>query len=74
MKISNNKIEIRINQSQVRVRSGIKLVLFSLLATICFLLLGPKWLAKLCGGLMLFFTAVTLLEFWNVWRLKQKLS
>ena len=68
------KIEERIKQSEIRVKSGIKLILFLLVVTVSFYLWGPFWLSKLFGAVTLFFLAVTLLEYWNAWRLKRRMS
>jgi len=66
------KIQERIKQSQVRVRSGIRLVGLLLLVVVGAFFFGVSWLAKLGGATAGFFTLVTLLEYWNVRRLKGK--
>lgn len=64
------KLDIRIEQSRVRVRSGLKLIaILLLLIIVTTLLLGVIWLAKLASAVTVFFVLVTLLEYWNVLRL-----
>ena len=67
------KINERIRQSEIRVRTGIKFDLLLFLATIGFYFLGPPWLMKLFGGLTLIFFFQTALDYWNAWRLKRRL-
>ena len=62
----------RIRQSSIRVRSGIKLVTFFAIVTAVAALLLPKWVAEIAAVLGLFFLAITILEYWNVWRLKRR--
>ncbi len=66
------EINERIAQSQIRVRSGIRLVAFLLLVVICAFLFDVLWLVKLGGVVAGFFALVTLLEYWNAWRLKRR--
>ncbi len=61
----------RIRQSEVRVRSGARLISFLLVVCVFAMFFKVLWLAKISGVLALFFTAVTTLEYWNVWRLKR---
>ena len=63
------KLDIRIEQSRVRVRSGLKLIAILILIIVTTLLLGVIWLAKLASAVTVFFILVTLLEYWNVLRL-----
>jgi len=67
------KVEVCIKQSEVRVRSGIKLVLFFAIITCVAWILNITWLAKILICFVLFFSVVTLVECWNAWRLKKKL-
>lgn len=60
----------RIEQSKVRVKSGLRLIGFLLLVAVVSLFFGVMWLAKLGGVAAGFFTLITLLEYWNVRRLK----
>jgi hypothetical protein len=60
----------RIEQSKVRVKSGLRLIGFLLLVAVASLFFGVVWLAKLGGVAAGFFTLITLLEYWNVRRLK----
>lgn len=62
-------INERIEQSRVRVKSGLKLIGFLMLVTVGSLLFGVMWVAKLGGTAAGFFVLVTLLEYWNVRRL-----
>jgi lipopolysaccharide export LptBFGC system permease protein LptF len=66
------KLDNRIQQSAVRVRSGIRLVLFLLAVPLLSVLLNIHWLRKVSLGLVVFFAAVTGLEYWNVWRLRRQ--
>jgi Na+/proline symporter len=66
------EVHERIAASQIRVRSGIRLVAFLLVVVIASALLGIVWLAKLGGGAAAFFALVTAVEYWNVRRLKGK--
>ncbi|AKF84741.1 hypothetical protein [Myxococcus fulvus] len=61
----------RIRQSAIRVRSGIRLVLFFLALWLCAMFFSVTWATKITGVLALFFTATTALEAWNVWRLRR---
>lgn len=61
----------RIRQSEVAFRSGIRLVLFLMALGLCAMLFRVTWAAKITGVLVLFFTATTALEAWNVWRLRR---
>jgi hypothetical protein len=65
-------IKKRIEQSRVRVQSGLRLIAFLLLVAAVGFLLDVSWLAKLGIALTGFFVLVTLLEYWNVHRLKGK--
>lgn len=60
----------RIEQSKVRVESGLRLIGFLLLVAVASLFFGVVWLAKLGGVAAGFFTLIALLEYWNVRRLK----
>lgn len=71
-KVNLMDIEERIGQSQVRVRSGLRLVGLLLLVVIGAFFFRVLWLAKLVGAAAGFFTLVTLLEYWNVRRLKRR--
>lgn len=64
--------EERIRQSQVRVRSGLRLVGFLVAVSVVAFLFGVVWVAQLSGVLAGFFGVVTLLEFWNVRRLSKR--
>jgi Flp pilus assembly protein TadB len=66
------KIEERIRQSAVRVRSGARLIGFLLLVAIAAFAFGVTWLGKLAGVLAVFFAVITLVEAWNVWRLRRR--
>ena len=68
------KIETRIKQSAVRVKSGYKLVGFLLLLTAIFAVIHLAWAAKICLALAIFFIVVTLIEFLNVKRLEKQKS
>jgi hypothetical protein len=68
------EIQERITQSQVRVKSGVRLVAFILLIVASAYLLDVIWLVKLAGVAAGFFLLVTLLEYWNVRRLKRRLE
>lgn len=65
-------IDERIEQSRVRVKSGLRLISFLLLVVAASLFFGVGWLAKLGGVAAGFFALVTLLEYWNVRRLKSR--
>lgn len=67
------KIEIRIKQSEIRVRSGVRLVFFIAVVASVAWVLNIFWLAKILTFLFLFFSVVTLFEYWNAWRLKKRL-
>lgn len=67
------KIEVRIKQSEVRVRSGVKLIVLILICLLGAYLASVSWLFNLLGILAFFFTLTTLLECWNVWRLRKRL-
>lgn len=60
----------RIEQSKVRVKSGLRLIGFLLLVAVVSLFFGVVWFAKLGGVAAGFFTLTTLLEYWNMRRLK----
>jgi hypothetical protein len=45
---------------------------FLLVVAVVAFFFGPSWLAKLGGVVAGFFALVTLLEYWNVRRLKRK--
>jgi hypothetical protein len=62
----------RIEQSKVRVKSGLRLIGFLLLVAVGSLFFGVVWLAKLGGVAAGFFTLITLLEYWNVRGLKSR--
>lgn len=68
------KIETRIRQSEMAARSGTRLVLFFALCSAGALLLEMRLLAKILGVLALFFTAVTVVEYWNARRLRRPAS
>lgn len=61
----------RIRQSEVAFRSGSRLVLFLMALWLCAMFFGVTWATKITGALVLFFTATTALEAWNVWRLSR---
>jgi cobalamin synthase len=63
-------VKERIEQSKVRVKSGLRLIGFLLLVAVVSLFFGVVWLAKLGGVAAGFFTLITLSEYWNVRRLK----
>ena len=63
--------EERIRQSAVRVRSGSKLVGFMLLVATAGYFSGISWLLKVGIAASAFFTAASLLEWWNVRRLQR---
>lgn len=65
-------INERIEQSRVRVKSGLRLIGFLLLVAAAALFFDVLWLAKLGGVAAGFFVLVTLLEYWNVRRLKAR--
>lgn len=66
------KSKERIRQSEIRVRSGIKLVLFLFLVAASLYLSGVLVLSRVIGTVALFFSVVTFLEYWNSWRLKRQ--
>jgi len=61
----------KIRESAVRVRSGVRLMAFLVALSACSFFFGVDWLAKLSGVLSIFFSAVMLLEYWNVKRLSR---
>jgi membrane protein implicated in regulation of membrane protease activity len=65
-------INKRIEQSSVRVKSGLRLVGFLLLVGAVAYVFGVLWLTKLGGIGAGFFALVTSLEYWNVRRLKSR--
>lgn len=67
------KPEARIKQSEVRVKSVVKLILFFALVAAAAWFFAVLWLAKLAGVLACFFVVVTLAEFVNAWRLKREI-
>jgi hypothetical protein len=68
------KMQTRIRQSSVRVKSGVRLVLF-LLATLAIAWLSKiEWLVEVCAALSAFFAIVTLAEYWNATRLRRQLD
>ncbi|WP_157835435.1 hypothetical protein [Xanthomonas sp. SHU 166] len=68
------RIEVRIRQSEIRFRSGIKLILFFAVAASIAWIINVLWLAKLILFFALFFSAVTVFEFFNAWRLRKRLQ
>ena len=66
------KAEERIAQSEIRVKSGMRLIGCLLLITGGAFALGVVWLIKLAGVAATFFGFVTALEYWNIRRLKEK--
>jgi hypothetical protein len=66
------KIETRIRQSEAAARSGTRLVLFLAVCSAGAFLLEGRLLAKISGVLALVFTAVTIVEYWNAWRLGRR--
>lgn len=66
------KLNTRIRQSEVRVRSGVRLFTILVAVSLAAFAIGIFWLAKLLGVAAAFFFAVTGLEFWNAWRLKRQ--
>lgn len=68
---SNSQMEIheRIAQSAVRVRSGIRLIVFLVVVAGCAYFFDVMWLVKLSGSAAGLFTLITSLEYWNVHRL-----
>ncbi|UYK64998.1 hypothetical protein NG831_12095 [Xanthomonas sacchari] len=67
------KIDVRIKQSEVRVRSGIRLAfLIAATASVAWVM-DVLWLAKILICFVLFFFVVALFEYWNAWRIKRKL-
>lgn len=73
-KVSIMKIETRIKQSQMAVRSGKGLICFFLLIAIVAFFFQVFWIMQLSGIVAGFFTLVTLLEYWNVRRLTKRLK
>lgn len=59
-----------VRQSQVRVRSGIRLIAFLLLVVTGAFFLDILWVVKIGWIAIGFFCIVTLFEYWNVRRLK----
>lgn len=68
------KIDKRIEQSRVRVKSGTRLVLFLLAAMLIAFVLEASWVTQLLGYLAGFFLLATLVECWNGWILKRQLT
>ncbi|MDQ7761751.1 hypothetical protein RAB70_14765 [Xanthomonas sontii] len=68
------RIEVRIRQSEIRFRSGIKLILFVAVAASIAWIINVLWLAKLLLFFALFFSVVTVFEFFNAWRLRKRLQ
>ncbi|UYK79062.1 hypothetical protein [Xanthomonas sacchari] len=67
------KIDVRIKQSEVRVRSGIRLAFFIAVTASAAWVMDVLWLAKILIFFVLFFFVVALFEYWNAWRLKRRL-
>jgi membrane protein implicated in regulation of membrane protease activity len=68
------RLNTRIRQSEVRVKSGLRLVAFLALATVVASLSGVTWLGKMVGGVTVFFLVVSCVEYWNAWRLRRRLD
>lgn len=68
------RIEVRIRESEIRFRNGIKLVSFVAVAAAIAWIINELWLAKLFLFFVLFFSVVTTFEFFNAWRLKKRLQ
>jgi hypothetical protein len=67
------KTEERIRQSEVRVKSGLRLI--GLLLLLCVALFVFKFypVVKIFLCITAFFAVVTAIEYWNAWRLKKNL-
>lgn len=65
------KLATRIRQSELALRGGIRLVLFMMALGLCALFFNVMWAAKTIGILLLYFSAMTALEAWSVWRLRR---
>ncbi|WP_165773360.1 hypothetical protein [Zooshikella ganghwensis] len=66
------KLETRIKQSSVRVKSNLKLGMFFLVCALGALLWGPAWLAKVCGAIAGLACLGAGVEYWNAERLKKQ--
>lgn len=66
------KLETRIQQSSVRVKSNLKLGVFFLVCTLGALFWGPVWLAKVCGAIASLACLGAGFEYWNAERLKKQ--
>lgn len=68
------RIQERIEQAQVWVRSGIRLLGFLLLVVISAFFFGVSWLLKLSVTAAGLFTIVTLLQYWIARRLEGRIE
>ena len=68
------ELERYAKQSEIRVRSGTKLVALLLAVAIASAAFGVWWLAQLSGSVATFFAIVTLFEYWNARRRRRQLS
>jgi hypothetical protein len=67
-------IQVSIDQSRVRVKSGLGLIIFFALVIIPLFFFEISWAVKLTLVVIVFFGLTTALEAWNVRRLKRRVD
>lgn len=69
---NDNELAKYIRQSQIRVKSGVRLILLLLVLIISAYLFDIQWLAKLLSLINSFFSFMTLIEYLTLRRLKKQ--